>query len=200
MISWCDWWKPVKESEFDFELIKRHWNYILNLTNDTLSEDRTILEKLLEKDKYQDSLDFKISKDVKIRLYPPTFLNKEKLAWMCKEDANNALSFAFTPIVSDWNDFDDDEVADIMIYPNKIDCWVDIPKKAFKKHEAEYAKIEEWISKMQEYFNRVNGFKFSEGQNQQISELEEEIKFLEDKLFNVKMNAFNIYMGGIDNE
>ena len=147
MISWCDWWKPVKESEFDIELIKRHWTYILNITNDILSEDRTILKKLLEEDKYQDSLDFKISENVKIRLYPPTFLNKDKLKWMGKEDANNALSFAFMPIVSDWDDFDDDEVADIMIYPNKIDSWVDIPKKAFKKHEAEYAKIEEWISK-----------------------------------------------------
>ena len=181
-------------------MIKRHWNYILNLTNDTLSADKIILEELLEEDKYQDNLDFNISSDVKIRLYPPTFLNKERLAWMGKEDANNALSFAFMPIVSDWGDFDDDEVVDIMIYPNKIDSWIDIPKKAFKKHEAEYAKIEEWISKLHDYFDKVNGFKFTDGQNQQISDLEEEIKFLEDKLFNVKMNAFNIYMGGIDNE
>ena len=200
MISWCGEWKSVKGTEFDVELIKRHWNYILNLTNDTLSSDKTTLEELLEEDKYQDNLDFKISKGVKIRLYPPTFLDKDALKWMCKEGSNNAISFAFMPIVSDWNDFDDDEVVDIMVYPDKIDSWIDIPKKTFKKHEAEYAKIEEWISKLQEYFNKVNNFKFTEGQNQQISELEEEIKFLEDKLFNVKMNAFNIYMGGTDNE
>ena len=71
MLKWCasaiNPYTP--ENKADFEIIKLHWLYILNLTNAMLSQDRKVCEDRLKKDPYVDWLKFFVSDTVYFTTY-----------------------------------------------------------------------------------------------------------------------------------
>ena len=102
MLKWCasaiNPYKP--ENKADFEIIKQHWLYILNLTNAMLSNDRKICEGRLNKDPCADWLNFHISDNVYYRIYCPHLYHTDSIFI----EKRPHLSMNFIPVIKDYED------------------------------------------------------------------------------------------------